>query len=130
MANYLHPIAQIMAATGTTGNSAAGDGGVEVKVAGDAGYPQIAFQFVIEAAGATPTVTWKYQGSWDRLTWYDVQYTTTDLAAASKATQTQTAVGTYANLLADARLFFRFYRCVTTLNTNVTYRAEAYVQTF
>lgn len=131
MANYLRPVAQIMAATGTTGNSAATDKGVEVKPAGDAGYPQIAFQFVVEAIGATPTVTFKYQGSLDGLTWSDVSYTTPANAAASQATQTVTTVSTTVNFLTPSTtLFYRYYRCVTTANTNVTYRAEAYVLSF
>src|SRR5579859_1037169 len=130
MANYLRPAAQIMAATGTTGNSAATDGGVEIRLVGDAGFPQIAFQFVVEVAGATPTVTFKYQGSLDRLTWSDVAYTTPALAASSQATQAVVATGTTVNFLADARLIYRYYRCVTTANTNITYRAEAYAWLF
>lgn len=130
MANKVKPVAQIMAPAGTTGNSASTDGGVEVLLLGDAGYPQVAFQFVVEAVGATPTVTFKYQGSLDRLTWTDVAYTTGALAASSQATQTVTGTGTTVNFLADARLIYRFFRCVTTANTNVTYRAEAYQWSF
>lgn len=129
MANYLRPVQQVLAAAGSTGNVTGA--AVDYKPPGDAGYAPVAFQFVVEAVGATPTVTFKYQGSLDNLTWTDVFYTTPANAAGSQATQVVTGVGTTVNFLAVPGVtFYRYYRVVTTANTNVTFRAEMYYLAF
>ena len=127
MANYvgMRQSGTALAATGSTGNVTGN--AVMLKMVGDAGLTGVGFQFVIEAVGATPTVTWKYQGSLDGVTWADLVYTTTANAAGSQSTQTQTATGTYINFAAaPATLMYSYYRVVTTANTNVTFRAELY----
>ena len=87
----------------------------------------MAFQFVVEAAGATPTVTFKYQGSLDNSNWVDLPYISGANETTTQATQTVTAVGATVNWLSTAHTrFFKFFRCVTTSNTNITYRAEMY----
>lgn len=127
MANQLHvrQASGALAATGSTGNVTGN--AVEYKPNGDSGYAPVAFQFVVEAVGATPTVTFKYQGSLDNVTWSDVLYTTPANAAASQATQTVTGTGTTVNFLAvPTTILWAYYRVVTTANTNVTFRAELY----
>ena len=83
----------------------------------------IAFQFVVEQAGATPTVTFKIQGSLDGSNWYDIPYVTDASDTLSQASLTMTAVGT--KVLFGMRPF-AFYRVVVSANTNVTFRCEAY----
>lgn len=112
-----------LAATGSTGNNTH-----TAVTPADHDNAQVAFQFVVEAVGGTPTVTFKYQGSLDGLTWTDVPYVPANTNTSATATQTVTGVGTTLNFLdinSGARLFEQF-RCVTTANTNVTYRAELY----
>jgi hypothetical protein len=98
------------------------------------GYSALAFEFVVEVAGATPTVTWKIQASPDDLSvtdgnahWYDLGYITDATDTISVATRTATAAGAQIEFISNpvARQYRRF-RLVTTANTNVTYRGEAY----
>lgn len=116
-----------LVATGTTGNNTS----TGVRLGGS--YDGLAFLFIVEAAGATPTVTWKIQGSLDptsvsdaNATWFDVAYVTDAVDTVATATRTATAVGSSVQFLANpiARQYDR-YRVVTSANTNITYRAEA-----
>lgn len=110
-----------LAKTGSTGNNTHGAQGAE------AFSDVVAFQFVVEVAGATPTVTFKFQGSIDGNNWYDIPYVTEASAVESQAARTVTAVGAYIEWLAlTQNRVFRYFRCVTTANTNITYRAELY----
>lgn len=91
-------------------------------------YRVLALQFVVEAVGATPTVTYKWQGSIDNTNWYDLPYVTDASDTISQATRVVTAVGAtvnYADTANGARKF-KWVRLVTTANTNVTFRGEAY----
>lgn len=111
----------LLAPAGSTGN-----------ITGNAVGPQgrwndqTGFQFVVEVAGATPTVTFKYQGTLDGTTWVDLPYITGNSNTSATATQTVTAVGTTVNFLdtASGARSFNQYRVVTTANTNITFRAE------
>lgn len=87
----------------------------------------VAFEFEITAVGGTPTVTFKYQGSLDGTNWYDIAYVTDATDTVAVATRVVTAIGTSVQFLSNpvARRY-KFYRCVTTANTNVTYTARAY----
>lgn len=90
-------------------------------------YAAVAFQFVVETAGATPTITYKFQGSLDGTNWYDVAYTTDASDTISQATRTATAVGAQASFAdVPAARHYTQFRCVTSANTNITYRAEAW----
>lgn len=108
-----------LAPVGTTGNVT----GTAVKVVNNA--DRVALQFVVEAIGATPTVTFKFQGSLDGTNWYDVSYitplTSTEAVAAIVVT---TVVGTAVFLGNSVARGYAYYRVVTTVNTNVTFRAE------
>lgn len=115
----------LAAATGTTGNN------THASVAAQPVADKVALAFIIEAIGATPTVTFKLQATLDDPTvpdgsanWFDVEL----LPAASEtavATDTKVAVGVFVYYLAQAPTRFgRRYRVVTSANTNVTYRAE------
>jgi hypothetical protein len=118
----------LLAPSGTTGNNTHTSIGITDANA------RLAVALIVEAVGATPTVTWKAQVSIDdtsvsdaNSTWYDLIYftpTTNDTAAV--ATRAVTAVGSdvvFPDTANDAR-FWRKVRVVTSLNTNVTYRAE------
>ena len=119
----------LLATPGSTGNNT--HSGVHLG----SGYEAVVIQFVVEATGATPTVTWKVQASADdpatladaQANWFDVGYITDASDTISQATRTATAVGAQIAFLSNpvARRFRRF-RLVTTLNTNVTYRGEIY----
>lgn len=113
-----HPLA----ATGTTGNNTHDPVGCSNAL-------RVAAQFVVEATGATPTVTWKVQGSLDGVNWYDLEYVTDSSDTGAAATRTATAVGTqteWVDLAGNGR-FFHFVRLVTSANTNITYRGELYL---
>lgn len=92
-----------------------------------ADYEALALQFVIEAVGATPTVTFKFQGSLDGTNWYDIAYVTDANDTVAVAALTKTATGAWVMFLDNplARRY-KFIRPVVSANTNVTYRAEAY----
>lgn len=107
--------------TASTGNS------VELETIVQNGV--VACQFVVEAVGATPTVTFKYQGSLDNVNWYDMIYFTDANDTLSVATRTVTGTGASVNFLdvANSSRYYKYYRCVTSSDTNVTYRAELYV---
>jgi hypothetical protein len=113
----------LLAPTGTTGNN------THTGVGINGGADRIAVQFVVEAAGGTPTVTWKAQGSLDGANWYDLFYVTdsSDTGAASTRTATGTGAQTEFLDVAGGARFYNQYRLVTSANTNITYRGELWV---
>jgi hypothetical protein len=107
-----------LAPTGSTGNNTH-----DAVATGD--YDAVVFQFVVESVGATPTVTYKFQGSVDGTNWYDIGYITDATDGISQATRTRTAVGADVAFLSNPRARkYQHFRVVTSANTNVTYRAE------
>lgn len=87
----------------------------------------LAVQFVVEAVGGTPTVTYKVQGSPDNVNWYDWLYVTDITDTGAVATRAATAVGAQIEWLSNAVVrTYQYVRVVTSANTNVTYRAELY----
>ena len=117
-----------LAAAGSTGNTTH-DG---LRVGGT--YETIAVEFVVEAVGSSPTVTWKVQATVADpdvddadANWYDLGYITDASDAISQTALTATAVGAQIIFLSNpvARRFQRF-RLVTSSNTNVTYHADLY----
>ena len=116
--------AYTLAAAGQTGNNT--HTGVEVTE--DQGA-QIALEFIVTVAGATPTVTYALQGSYD-----GTNYDTTGISMIPAntdtiaATRTVTAVAYYHSHVSQAQSRqYRYYRLVTTANTNVTYNANLWV---
>lgn len=112
----------LLAESGSTGNNT--HDGVAVP-----GHEAIAFQIVAEAVGATPTITWKIQGSLDGTEWYDLAYVTdaSDTAATAARTFASPAAndGQIVWLSNPVARKFEQFRAVTSANTNVTYRVEA-----
>ena len=92
----------------------------------------LSIEVEITAVGATPTITYKIQGSNDGAEtpdassdWFDLMM----LPAASDtavATDTKTAVGVYTYYDDMERRPLGKVRLVTSANTNVTYEAELY----
>ena len=115
----------ILAPSGSTGNITGAS-----TDSGPAPGP-ICCQFVVEAVGATPTVTFKFQGSVDDTNWYDLAYFTD--SSDTKATAAITVTGTGGSVVfldtVNSGRMYSGYRVVTTANTNVTFRAELYVFT-
>lgn len=117
-------VEQSLAPAGTTGSN------THAAVGAGAAADRIACQFVVEVAGATPTVTWKLQGSMDGTNWYDVEYVTDGTDTGAKTALTATGTGAQVIYLdsAGGSRFYCQYRLVTSSNTNITYRGELYVQ--
>jgi hypothetical protein len=97
---------------------------------------KLAVWFVVEAIGATPTVTWKAQFSPDlpevsdaTSVWIDLPYITTASDTLSQAALTRTTVGADAIWLANPQVrFVRKVRLLVSANTNVTFRCEMHQQ--
>ena len=88
----------------------------------------VTIEFIVQVAGATPTVTWKAQGSMDNSNFYDVNYVTDSSDTAAATTRVATAVGRQIIFVSlGTYRKYRYYRIVTTSNTNVTYAANIYV---
>lgn len=115
-----------LAAVGSTGNNTH----PSVPIPQD--VDTLAFEVEITAVGATPTITYKLQGTEDSngagdatLDWFDLMV----LPAGSDtalATDTKTAVGVYEYFSDMERRPVAKVRLVTSLNTNVTYESELY----
>lgn len=112
----------LLAPAGSTGNNTHA-----AKGASPGDSSKHAFQFVIEAVGGTPTVTFKVQGSFDGTNWFDVAYVTDASDTLAVTALTKTGVGAYLVFVANpAARFYSQFRLVTSANTNVTYRCELY----
>lgn len=118
-------LSQALAPAGTTSNNS--HASVSISP-----VPQlIAVEFVVEVAGGTPTVTFALQGTFDAGTvidanalWFPLSLLPSDSETAA-ATRVVTAVGGYASYFAQNQVrFVPRVRLVTTLNTNITYRAN------
>lgn len=106
---------------GTTGNSTSS------SVYIGANYQSVAMVFNVTAIGATPTVTWKFQGSVDGTNWFDVAYITDATDTLSTATEVDTTVSQSLHFLANpGTRKYQYFRCVTSANTNVTYNSAVY----
>lgn len=91
-------------------------------------YSSVVLQFVVDAIGATPTVTYKWQGSPDNTNWYDVAYITDASDTLSTSTRVVTTTGGTVSFVCNpSARRYKFYRLVTTSNTNVTYHGEIYL---
>jgi hypothetical protein len=115
-----------LAAAGSTGNNS--HAAVPVGDATD----KLTFRFVVEAVGATPTVTYKVQSAVVRdeaapatTDWEDLAVVT-PTADALITTKVVTAVGSYVTFPLPHRVNVTHVRLVTSANTNVTYRAELF----
>jgi hypothetical protein len=127
-------IRQILAPGASTGNNT--HASQETSPAID--QEQIALNFIIEAVGATPTVSYKYQYTDDdpgildaNAAWKDLDYILqgdeAETVVSGATLRTVTALGTdtiIPFLGTKSRQIMRRIRLVTSANTNVTYRAE------
>lgn len=120
------------APTGSTGNNT--HPGIEIDPSID--VSQLLLEFIVEAIGATPTVTYKWQVAPEdpgnvpdaNATWVDLNYilwgdTTEAVVAATRARTTASTDTVIPFLGTKAKQIFRRIRLVTSANTNVTYRA-------
>ena len=81
-------------------------------------------EFIVEAAGATPTVTWKAQLSVDGVNWFDAFYVTEASDAAVATAIVQTAVGSKVAFIELGQRDWQLVRVVVSANTNITFRCE------
>jgi hypothetical protein len=110
---------QYLAPAGSVGNQTTAAQRIEPDA------EQIAVLFVVEAIGATPTVTWKVQVSVDGVNWEDAPYVDNASDTVAVAAITTAVVGAKTIYLHEGLdRHFRFARLVVSANTNVTYRAE------
>lgn len=111
-----------LAPKGSTGNN------THAALAINPDSEEIAVQFVVEAVGATPTVTWKVQGTLDGTNWVDISYITPSVGTGAVAGRVVTAVGVDIIFMErPAERQYKSLRLVTSANTNVTYRCELYL---
>lgn len=117
-----------LAAAGSVGNQ------THASIGTDADFDVLSLEFEITAVGATPTVSWVFQGSNDgpevpdaSSDWYALSVLPADSNTELAAVQTKTAVGVYPASVEISRRPVRKIRLVTSANTNVTYEAELYV---
>lgn len=109
-----------LASAGTTGN-VTGTGQTLQENSGDR---RVALVFTISATGSTPTVDFKYQGSYDNSNFVDIAVLPTD-SSTTAVTFTKTSLGTYVSFI-DLPRRYEQLRVVTANNTNVTFSATAY----
>lgn len=120
-------ITKSLAPKGSTGNGSFAIGGLDNASA-------VCLEFQVEAAGATPTITYKLQGSINVRPddpnpptefFEDLELLQTDTATAHLKTDTKTATGTYVYWVEGIPpRAFRRYQLVTSANTNITYSAR------
>ena len=129
MSGFVGPL--IMAPTGSTGNHS-DHPGVGLSPAAN----RAAFAFVVEVAGAGPTVTFKFQGTLDpqsvtdaNALWQDLFVLPIGSDTGTAAPAAATATGVFIHYLAQAHTrFVRRVRVITSANTNITYRCELHQQ--
>jgi hypothetical protein len=113
-----HP-ASISGATGNNTHSS-------VHIGAD--YSTVALQFVVEAIGSTPTITYTWQGSPDNVNWYPIAYITDASDTLSVAATVATTVSAALQFICNGSIRrYKYIRLVTSSNTNVTYRGEIYL---
>lgn len=119
-----------LAAAGSTGNNT--HTGFNVSSFSE----HLLLNFRITAVGATPTVTFKFQVSYDdpsvadgSADWFDIAVRALDGTAATTfvVSSTKTGVGNYGFVVPEDTGFKRV-RVVTSANTNVTYSADVVEQ--
>ncbi|MCZ2109485.1 MAG: hypothetical protein LC118_07950 [Dehalococcoidia bacterium] len=119
-----------LAAAGSTGNNTH----ASFQLSGMS--ERVGVNFRITAVGATPTVTFKIQGSYDdpsvadgSADWFDMSFIDAAATTITAATvgATKTAVGAYPYYF-PGDLPIRRIRLVTSANTNVTYTADVVEQ--
>ncbi len=133
MSGFLGPME--MAPTGSTGNN------THAGVGCSPGATREAAVLVIEAVGATPTISIKLQATLDppnisdaSAKWFDVAFMLPASGAIAAPVEqsvvmVQTAIGAFPMYLSQRHTrFARRLRVVTSANTNVTYRAEYHAQ--
>ncbi len=116
-----------LANAGSVGNNTH----ASVAVSNDADILDLEFE--ITAVGATPTISWLFQGSNDgpevsdaNSDWHALEVLPADAVAELATVQTKVAVGVYSSSVELTRRPVHKVRLVTSANTNVTYEAEAY----
>lgn len=113
----------LLAPAGSTGTGRFAAGGVS-------GAQRLAVVFDVTAVGSTPTITFTVQGSMDGTNWTSLAVAQMDSSVAvSNAGITATTVSQIVRFVDG--LDKRFYDQIAvnvTANTNVTFKAKAYMQ--
>jgi hypothetical protein len=116
-----------LAAAGSTGNN------THPSVATDQDLDALSLEFEITAVGATPTVSWVFQGSSDdpntsdaNSDWFALAVLPSDSATELATVQTKTAVGVYESEVDLRRRPIAKVRLVVSANTNCTYEGECW----
>jgi hypothetical protein len=97
------------------------------RTAGE-GTTLAALEFIVEAVGATPTITYLWEGSFDGSVWYPVAYITDALDTLAVTARTRTTQGRDLSFVSTAQARrYKQYRCRVTANTNVTYSSKLHL---
>lgn len=81
--------------------------------------------FTITAVGATPTIKYEVQGSDDGTNWKPLSYVLPGGGAVLSGPRTRTTVSSDLIFFSNSRdRLYKYYRFVTTANTNVTYDSD------
>jgi hypothetical protein len=94
----------------------------------DSDPDDICMELFVEIAGATPAISYKWQGSVDGTVWFDLMYITdaSDTPATAVRAITPTTGSSTLQWRSNSLRRYRFLRCVPSAITNVTYRASIY----
>jgi len=110
---------QKLAALASTGNN------THAAVSAPQQTQAVAAQLNVTIIGATPTITYEVQGSEDGVNFKPLSYTTPASATIQTGPRTRTTVSSDLIFLTpQANRLYRYYRVVTSANTNVTYDAD------
>lgn len=128
MSGFVGPLA--LANTGSTGNN------THNSVSCSPAANKTSLIFIVEAVGATPTVTFKFQGTLDPNSVTDANAQWADLALLPIGSETVTAAPTAVTAVGNSIFyiaqshtrFVRRVRVITSANTNVTYSAQLHQQ--
>lgn len=107
---------------GTTGTATS-----QARTAGE-GTSQAALEFIVESVGATPTISYLWEGSFDGAVWYPIFYITDAVDTPSLAARTRTTAGRDVSFISTAQARrYKQYRCRVTANTNVVYSSKLHL---
>lgn len=109
-------------AVGSTGNSAS----TGAEIGSDT--EKVALEVNVEAVGLTPTVTVALEGSLDGVNWVACRVVPHDSETVASSGVYTTVGRRFLFLKTDLGHFYRFFRAVSSANTNVTFSTTIWAE--